>query len=709
MDELIRISRAWDVPPSVTVLAGLEVLLARYADADRVVVGVRLGAAPTGHDPRAVPPAVVPVGVDLADDPPFAEAARRAMDVISRGVVSPGASPKEVEGPWPVEFDVPGHAAEFDRRGPGGDGLGRAVAATASDADLAFSVEEQDRGLEVRVGYRADLFDPESVDRILGHLHTLIHAAVASPLDPVSSLPLLTDEERRLMVVDWNATSAPYSSGRCLHELIEEQVARTPEAVAVELDGDVLSYGELNAAANRLAHALAAMEVGPGTIVGLCVERSFELIVATLAILKAGGTYVPLDPAYPPERLAFMIADTGASLLVTQHQVLPNVPAHIAHIVLIDPVVPGSGRADPGNLESRVRPDDLAYVIYTSGSTGKPKGVMAEHRSVVNFLEGMLASFGLGRSDVMLALSSMSFDPMALEVYLPLFVGGRVAMVSGEDAVIGRRIAARIEGSGATVVQGTPTTWRMLLESGFEGRAGLRIVSGGEVLTSALAAALLRRGAELWNVYGPTETTVWCTLWRVDARDSPVPIGRQIQNTALYILDRRGRLLPIGVTGELYVGGAGVARGYLNRPELTAERFLPDPFAGVPGARMYRTGDLARCRADGTLDFVGRLDDQVKVRGYRIELGEIEVTLAEHPQVLHAVAVAPEDATGERRLIAYVVTREPRPPTPLELRQYLRRLLPSYMVPSAVVIVRALPRTSSGKIDRGALPLLPAG
>jgi len=438
-------------------------------------------------------------------------------------------------------------------------------------------------------------------------------------------------------------------------------------------------------------------------LVGICVERSLEMLVGLLGILKAGGAYVPLDPAYPQERLAFMLSDSQLSVLLTQQQLLERLPKHEAHVVCLDTDWETISKNSKENPVSSATSDDLAYVIYTSGSTGKPKGVQIAHGAVVNFLKSMEREPGLTESDTLLAVTSISFDIAALELYLPLIAGGRLVLVSREVTTDGRQLGEQIADSGASVMQATPATWRMLLATGWQGTSQLKILCGGEALSRDLAEQLLEKGASLWNLYGPTETTIWSTACKVEANKlskSLVPIGRPIANTQVYLLDSFGQPVPIGLPGELHIGGAGLARGYLNRPELTAEKFIPHP----AGGRLYKTGDLARYLPDGTIEYIERIDHQVKLRGFRIELGEIEAVLRQHPTVEQAVVIAREDEPGNKRLVAYIVGQTSSEDITHELRSFLEKKLPSYMVPSAFVMLEALPLTPNGKVDRRALP-----
>jgi amino acid adenylation domain-containing protein len=444
--------------------------------------------------------------------------------------------------------------------------------------------------------------------------------------------------------------------------------------------------------------------VGPNVLVGVLVERSLDMLIAVLAIMKAGGAYVPLDPAYPADRLEFMLKDGRIPLIVTQEAlgVRLAIPGEVRTIHL-DRDAPLVARESEENLPGGAATTDLAYVIYTSGSTGRPKGVQITHRSLVNLLSAFGRVVEAGPRDVLVAVTTLSFDIAGLELFLPLVTGGQVVIAGRDVAADPAKLMGLLADSGATIVQATPATWRMLIEAGWQSAPGLRLLCGGEALPADLAARLCATGALVWNVYGPTETTIWSTAHRVEEANGPVPIGRPIANTRTYVLDRTGEPVPIGVPGELYIGGAGVARGYLDRPELTAERFVADRFSTDPAARLYRTGDIVRYRGDSALEFLGRVDHQVKVRGFRIELGEIEAVLVQHAAVAEAVVVAREDRPGDRYLAAYL-----RPagaaPTIAELRAFIKESLPDYMVPSTFTSLPSFPLTPNGKVDRRRLP-----
>jgi amino acid adenylation domain-containing protein len=574
-----------------------------------------------------------------------------------------------------------------------------------SPFDLMLRMAEVDGGLVASLQYASDLFDLATIRRMLGHLSGLLAGAAAAPGLHLDELPLLSAAEHTQLVVEWNATATGGEEGACLHLLVERQVERTPDAVAVAgpEPGTALTYAALDARVRRLAGRLRSLGVGPEVVVGIAARRSAAMVAGLLAVLEAGGAYLPLDPDQPAERSAFMLADGRAAVLLCDRELAGRLPPHGARIVLLDasdsrdapmPALPPRAATDPENL---------AYVIYTSGSTGRPKGVEIRHRAAVNYVHSLVEQLGLGAADVMMAVTTLSFDIALTELLLPLTVGARVALVDRHAASDAAPLAAAIDDAGASCMQATPATWTQLLEGGWPGRRGLKVLCGGEALPRKLADRLLARAPEIWNLYGPTETTVWSAALRVSAGDTPVPLGLPLANTSFHLLGPGDALVPIGVAAELAIGGEGLARGYRGRPDLTAERFTPDPFGG-PGARLYRTGDRARRLPDGTLEFLGRLDHQIKIRGHRIEPGEVEAALRTHPDVREAVAVAQTDLAGDLRLVAYVVPRAGRPPETAEISRYLRERLPAAMVPSVLVPLPALPLNSSGKVDRAALP-----
>ena len=570
--------------------------------------------------------------------------------------------------------------------------------------DLMLAVQPEGPDLSATLVFNRHLFDEDTAGHMLDSYVAALEAIAAHPAMRVSNLPIPSSSERGRLLVDFNATDRKPPEARSIHELIEAQVARSGDRPALEFQGQTLTYRELDGRANRLAHYLQHLGVGPDVLVGVCLRRSPEMLTAMLAVLKAGGAYVPLDPDYPSQRLAFMAKDAALAMLLTEEALRDALPPVDCEVISME----AAGQCAAAKLANpppcHASRDNLAYVIYTSGSTGAPKGVMIPHGAVVNFLASFADLLELGPDDRLAAITTISFDIAALELFLPLVVGARVVLADRETAADGRRLAEAIRRHGVNFLQATPSTYRMLLMSGWHGGPDLKLVCGGEALDADLAATLLANCRMLWNVYGPTETTIWSTVHRVEQGQSPVPIGRPIANTQVYVLDALGRPVPTGVPGELCIGGLGVGRGYLNRPDLTSERFVPNPWDDRQGARLYRTGDRVRWRNDGVLEFLGRLDQQVKVRGFRVELGEIEAALAQHPGVAQSAVVPREDGSGQKCLVAYLVSAEGKELQPDRLRQFLADRLPDYMIPTGYVPIDALPRTPAGKVDRHALP-----
>ncbi|MFD3872116.1 amino acid adenylation domain-containing protein [Streptomyces sp. NPDC058623] len=552
--------------------------------------------------------------------------------------------------------------------------------------------------------YNTDLFDESTMARMARQYTRLVEQMVQDPGVAVAELSLVGPEDAHRMLVEWNRTEAEREPGLCLEDLIRRRARVTPDAVAVSCGDESLTYAELVQRAGRLASHLRKRGIAEETVVGVCLDRSVDLVIGLLGVIMAGGAYLPLDAAYPAARLADMTGDAGARLVLTRSWMLDALADCPGERVCLDTDAEAIAAASPVAPRTAPAEDRLAYVIYTSGSTGRPKGVEVTHRNLVNLLLAMVAEVGLGPGDVLSAVTPITFDIAGLELYAPLVSGARTHIVRKEEAVDGHRLAEVLARTGTTVLQATPATWHLLAETGRENDGSLRALVGGEALPPSLAERLVRRPGHTWNVYGPTETTVWSTAHRLDSGTEQISIGRPLANTQAYLLDERLRPVPIGVPGDLYLGGTGVARGYRGRPGLTAERFVPDPFSGRPGARMYATGDKARLREDGTLVFLGRDDGQVKLRGFRIELGEIEARLERHPAVGRAVALVREDRPGDRRLVGYVEAEGDARPSQEELREHLRGFLPDYMVPSVIVRMDSLPLNTSGKIDRRSLP-----
>jgi amino acid adenylation domain-containing protein len=588
--------------------------------------------------------------------------------------------------------------------------------------DLSLTIFEIGQSLAADFHYNVDLFEAETIERMGAHFQTLLAGIATNPDQHILELPLLTQQELHQVLVAWNDTQRDYPQQATLHQLIEQQVQRTPGAIAVTFEGVALTYTELNRRANQLAHNLRAAGIGPEKRVGVCMERSLEMVVGLLAVLKAGAAYVPLDPGYPQERLAYMLEDAQVPVLLTQTALLEHLPPHTAETICLDTFWESERSEAETNPASGVQPDNIAYMIYTSGSTGKPKGVMNTHRGIVNRLHWMQQQYGLTEQDHVLQKTPFSFDVSIWEFFWPLLSGARLVVARPGGHQDTAYLASLIADQRITTLHFVPSMLQaFLLEPNLERCRRLkRVICSGEALPFDLQERFFARfpNVELHNLYGPTEAAIDVTYW-VCRPGQAVTIGRPIANTQLYILDEARQPVPIGVAGELYIGGVGVARGYFNRPALTAEKFVADPFSKHPDARLFKTGDLARYRPDGAIEFLGRVDYQVKIRGFRIELGEIEAVLTQHPGIKEAVVMAREDTPGNKRLVAYIVpSLQEQTGGPLavqltpqqaglaveELRLFLKDRLPYYMIPAAFLFLSSLPLTPNGKVDRKSLP-----
>ena len=581
-----------------------------------------------------------------------------------------------------------------------------------SKFDLTLFMEDSEQGLVATCEYNTDLFNADTITRMLGHFQTLLGSIVSDPQQRITDLQLLTSSEIQQLLVEWNNTKTEYPQDKCIHELFEAQVEKTPEAVAVVFEDQQLTYRELNAKANQLGHYLRSLGVKPEVLVGICIERSPLMVVAVLGILKAGGAYLPLDTAHPKERLAFILEDTQSPVLLTQQRLIEKFPTDNTKVICLDSNWKKIAQESSENPVCKTDAANLAYVIYTSGSTGKPKGTLIPHQGLLNYLSWATQAYTVEQGKGTTVHSSLAFDLTITSLFTPLLVGRQVELIPEDQSIESLGNALRQE-SNLSLVKITPA--ELLLLSGqlsskeVAGITRAFIIGGENLLTESISFwKAFAPDTMLVNEYGPTETVVGCCIYRVpqdEIESSSVPIGQPIANTQLHVLDQCYQPVPIGVPGELYIGGAGLARGYLNRPELTALKFVPNSFSHEPGARLYKTGDLARYRSDGNLEFLGRIDHQVKVRGYRIELGEIEGLLGQHPKVQEAVVLMREDLPKNQSLVAYFVANTEIAPTTTNLRNFLKEKLPEYMLPSVFVQLKALPLTTNGKVDRRALPV----
>jgi amino acid adenylation domain-containing protein len=698
----------------VTLLSGLQVLLARLSGQSDVVVGVPTAGQSLVEDAVLVGHCVnfIPLRGRLSENPTAAEFLAQMKQTVLAGYDNQNYTYGRLVRKLALQRDpsrLPLTEIQFNLERLGGsagfDGLRAEIDPNPKsfvNFDLFLNIVESKDGLTLDCDYNTGLFDEATIARWLDHYKVLLDGMAADAERRISMLPLLSDGGQRQLLEEWNDTRVERQDDLTVHGLFEAQATRTPNSVAAMFGSSELTYAELDGRASQLASHLRKLGVKPGVLVGVFVERSMEMLIGLLGTLKAGGAYVPIDPTFPPDRVRYVLRDAGASVVLAQTALTKTWSFGDAQVVHLDGDWGAIARADTARPSSPVGGEDLAYVIYTSGSTGKPKGVEVTHRAVVNLLQSMLERPGLAETDVLAAVTTLSFDISGLELFLPLCAGARVAIVSREAAQFGVKLLEYLKEIKATVVQATPVTWQQLLEAGWNGQPALKVLCGGEAFPRELADELVKRAASVWNMYGPTETTIWSAALKVEAGEGPVPVGHPIANTGFLVLDRELQLVPIGIPGELYISGRGLARGYHNRPDLTAERFVENPFE--PGTRMYQTGDLVRRRQDGTLEFLGRLDNQIKLRGFRIELGEIESTLGSHPGVSQAVVSVREDVAGEKRLIGYVLPAKGAAPEAPALREHLLKSLPAYMAPAAYVTLQAFPLTPNGKVDRGALP-----
>lgn len=703
-DSLRALTRRESVSTFVVCLSAWQLLLYRYSGQSDVLVGAPPGRGSSrGADaPSGSPRNTLVLRARISDDMTFrdllSQVRRTASDAFANDgiplehIVQVLRPASEVGGAPPYFRNLfvlqPAASESNGQHDP------------KSQFDSTLSIRDEKSSLTGAIEYREDLFERVSAERLAANYVELLSVALADPSTKISEISIVADAERRLLIDTWNPPATAYPRAKCTHQLFEERVGEQPNATAVIADDRTLSYLELNQRADALASRLRDAGVGRDTLVGVCLDRSSSLVVALLAVWKAGGAYVPLDAHFPNDRLAYMLEDSRAQVLVSERSLASRFSEHGASLVLVDDNRGGAPAEE--DRKTAARPQDLAYVIYTSGSTGRPKGVEISHGALVNFLWAMKDIPGVSPVDVVQSVTTICFDIAGLELWLPLIAGASVVVSSRETSLTPAALLASISRNGVTLLQATPATWRMLLDGGWKGTPQVKVLCGGEAMGLDLEERLLATGSEIWNMYGPTETTVWSTAGRVFSKRDSTFVGMAIANTQLYVTNSRARLQPIGVPGELLIGGDGLARGYLGREELTSERFITNPFA--KDSRLYRTGDLVVRRANGAIEFLGRIDNQVKIRGYRIELGEIEARLEEHAGVKQCVVVAHEYGPGDKRLVAYLILERSDATDTATLRDYIQGKLPAYMVPSAFVLVSEFPMTPNGKVDRKQLP-----
>lgn len=714
-EALEKFSRQEDVTVFMTLLTAFYTLLHRYSGQDDILVGTPVANrnAPELEHLIGVFINTLVLRADLSGAPSFRELIRRVRDMSLEAYAHqylPFEQLVEALRPKRDLSRTPLFQVVFNLQNsplpqlemPGLDLCFLDLHRGVSQFDLTLMMSRSGGQYCGTVEFKDDLFEPATIARMFQSFQMLLEYAIVQPDCPVSRLPLVGQAELDRLVRERNRTSVEYPRERNVHHLFEAQVERTPDALAVMYQDDTLTYTELNRRANAWARHIQAMGIGPGARIGVLMKRSLEMVEALLAILKAGCVYVPMHSSFPPERVNYILKDADIQVLLTNIDQGPfeKTPLTVIHLDKEKPFI-SDDTSNPGGI---LPSGALAYAIYTSGSTGRPKGVAIPHSALTNFLWSMRSEPGIKGGDVLLAVTSISFDIAALELYLPLIEGATVVIASEEMMVNPVLLGQAIQRYRVNIMQATPAIWQLLLESGWAGESRLKALCGGDVLSRKLADQLLERVGCLWNMYGPTETTIWSSISQVQPGNAPITIGNPIANTQMYILDAWLHPMPVGVVGELYIGGEGLAEGYLHQPQLTSEKFIPDCFSRRPGARLYKTGDHARYLPDYSIELLGRMDDQVKVNGNRIELGEVTAVLMQHPAVQGAVAIAHTEHSGDKRLVAYYVPKLDQQPEIASLQDFLRKKLPSYMMPAVFICLETLPLTPSGKIDRKSLP-----
>lgn len=715
--QLQQLGERHDTTLFTTILAAFGVVLHRLSTQDDIVIGAPIAGRPNPETNRTVAPFAnsLSLRLNIEGNPSFADylahARHTALEAMENGDLPFDVVVADLDLARTVDH-APIYQVMFslnDLSAPATAFGGFNCSAAESDArvgalDLCLDMTVRDRQLHCAYRYSTDLFDRATIERLHAQLVAALQGVLSDAAMPVRNLSIRSAAEDHILLDVWNGTGVDHDRSLCLHQLFERTAARKPEDTAFIIGEETFSYRDVDQGANQLARLLQRRGVRRGDRVGVCVDRTIDMPVAIAAVLKAGAAYVPLDPAHPADRLRYIVEDAQVACVVTLSWLRELFDTAKAPTVFLDATNPEEGALETSSPVVSVAPEDVAYVIYTSGSTGRPKGVQVEHRNAVSFLNAMQREPGLAETDVLLAVTTLSFDIAGLEIWLPLSVGAKVVLASKGDVLVGSRLIDLIDRHKVTVMQATPSTWRLLLDAGWRGKSDLKVLCGGEAMPIDLAVALVTRVAQLWNMYGPTETTVWSTVGQVVSTSAALTIGKPIANTRTYVLEPSGMLAPLGGFGELAIGGEGVARGYWNRPELTAEKFVDISLPGDRSDRVFRTGDIVRLRNNGQLEFHGRRDHQIKLRGYRIELGEIEAILATCEAVKEAVVIVREDAPGDQRLIAYVVSPAGAVFEPEVARAVLKADLPSYMVPSEFVVLAAMPLTPNGKVNRAALP-----
>ncbi len=705
-----------DIPISTIFLSAFQILLFRYTGNESFSIGIPFSNRSINrfHDLIGPLENILPFTTDLSDSPTLQETLQRTQKTLQEA-----SKHQEVTFDSVVEAINPIRDPSYNPLFQVGFRFFEASDLIfnnlnikryecfnqTSIVDLFLYIIEDEGCFKIQFVYNPKLFDSTVISAFTSHYQTLLEGVKTSKEIPISLLEILPESEKHKQLIEWNSTQQPPPTSQKIHEFFEYQASRNPDNIAVVFENHSLTYKELDQRANQLAHYLQKYKIEPDVLVGVCLERSCEMMIALLGVLKAGGGYIPMDPDYPKDRLAYIAENSNAPVLITQESLLSFLPESNASVVCIDKDWKDIETFSADKFPDKSGPENIAYVIYTSGSTGKPKGVQVPHGAVANLMASMAKKPGMNKDDVLVCVTTYSFDLSVPDLYLPFYVGARTVFVRTEIAADGIQLAKILKETNATFMQATPSTWMLLLDSGWEGSKNLTVLCGGEAWPRKLARELVPRVKALWNMYGPTETTVWSTCFHVASPDSEVLVGKPMDNTSVYILDENLHLVPIGVPGELHIGGHGVSLGYLGRPDLNKKSFIKNPFDMEGHTRIYKTGDSVRYRPDGNIEYLNRLDNQVKIRGLRIELGEIETVLVKFPNIKQGIVIVREDNPDDKRLVSYFVAGEGSSISEKELRSYLKGILPSYMVPQHLIHMEELPKTPNGKLDRKALPI----
>jgi amino acid adenylation domain-containing protein len=713
-EKLKQLSREQSVSMFITMLAGFSITCQRYARQDEVAIGTPF--ANRSHQPELEKVMgcfinTLPLMADLSGNPSFNEVLKRLRKVVFGAsgqqdmpferiidVLQPKRDPS-YNPVFQVGFTFQEAPMEIDF--PDCTVKSQCLHNETTKFDILAWLWDAEDGIHGLLEYNTALFETETLESFCNHYEQLLESASKQPDLPISQLCMTSTQEQKHITQQFNQTELNINETDRIQNLFEKQVTENKNKIAVICDDRQYTYNELNIKANQLAHYLIQQGVKPGSLVGLCLDRSVDVLAMLLGILKAGAGYVPLDPEYPEDRLAYMVEDAEMKFLITEtkHKEQFSTVEKLLELETFNEQLTHQPDTIP---DVNIPADSTAYVIYTSGSTGKPKGVVVPHNAVVNLLYGIAKKPGLNRDDKLLGVSTLSFDIATIDLYLPLTVGAQLVLATKDDAIDGERLLELMTEHDITFMQATPITWRILISEGWSAGENFKAISTGEAMPKDLARDLFTRTSELWNMYGPTETTVWSTGYQITDAEAPVLIGEPVANTQCYILDTEMQIVPIGVSGELYIGGTGVTKGYLNREELTDERFITNPFQ--PNSKLYRTGDLVKYTRDGNIDYQQRIDNQVKVRGFRIELGEIESVLSKLDSIKQAVVTVKEQRPGDPRLVAYVILNENTSVTTTSIRQEVRKDLPDYMLPQSIVELEEMPLTPNGKINHRELP-----